>query len=323
MLADVARAAGVSVPTVSRVLTGSTPVSDHTRTRVDAAIAELGYRPNEAARALVRGRQSMIGVITSDTTRFGYASTIQGVEEEARAAGLLVAITVMDTALDASVKAAVDLMLGQPVAGVVILDFDIHGARALDMVAQSVPVAAVTSTADAPARHRILFDDHRGGYEATEYLLGLGHRTVHHVAVPGSGRPSGRLLGWRESLEAAGAEVPDVIETDWSVESGYRAGTLLAARGDVTAVLCGNDEVAFGVLRAMHDGGRAVPTEVSVVGFDDHPHSAIWTPSLTTMGQDFVQLGAQAVRALLDDGPTASSSPLHLVVRESTAAPRR
>lgn len=318
--------AGVSVPTVSRVLTGSTPVRDKTRQLVMDAIRELGYRPNEAARALVRGRQSMIGVITSNTTRFGYATTIQGIEEAARAVGLLVAITVVDSESEADVKIAVDLMLGQPLAGVIVLDFDRQGEQALLALPETLPIAAVTSTREGRPVRRILFDDRSGGREATNYLLALGHRTVHHVAVPGTGRPSGRMEGWQEALRTAGAVVPEVIDTDWTAQSGFEAGLLLAERPGLTAVLCGNDEIAFGVMKALQTRGLSVPGDVSVVGFDDHPHASLWSPPLTTMAQDFVQLGAASLRSLLADGREPTEDPatpsLHLVVRESTAPPR-
>lgn len=328
MLADVAEAAGVSVPTVSRVLTGSTPVSERTRTRVNAAIRELGYRPNEAARALVRGRHSIVGVISSNTVRYGYAMTIQGIEEAARASGYVVAITVLDESGESGVPEAVRLMLGQALAGVIVLDFDTRASEAIEELPKGLPVAAVSSSVGVTDIPRALFDDRRGGLEATRYLLGLGHETVHYVAVPGSGRPSGRLAGWRDALREVGVTAPEPLETDWSSESGYRAGVELAGRNAVTAILCGNDEIAFGVLKALQVSGRIVPDDVSVVGFDDQPHAALWTPSLTTVGQDFVGLGREAFALLLEaagesEGAAAKTPELRLIVRESTAPPSR
>lgn len=317
----------MSIPTVSRVLNGTLPVSAHRRELVLRAVHELGYRPNGAARALVTGRRSMITVMTSDTTRYGYASTVQGIEEAARAAGHLVAITVIDSSAGQAVTAAVDLVLEQPVAGVIVLDFDEQGRRAIHAVPDTVPLVAVSSTTTGRVIPRVLFDDHRGGWDATRYLLGLGHRTVHHVALPASGRPSGRTVGWRAALQEYGATVPEPLATEWTVMSGYRAGRTLAAMREVTAVLCGNDEIAFAVLKALQDAGRRVPQEVSVVGFDDHPHAALWSPALTTMRQDFAALGREVVAlllALVDDAPmpeSAAGGQLHLVVRGSTAPP--
>lgn len=326
VLADVARAAGVSVPTVSRVLSGSTPVSADKVRQVMRAIEELGYHPNAAARALVTGQRSIIGVLTGDTTRYGYASTIQGIEEAGRAAGLVVAITVIDRPEESSVRAAVDLALAQPLAGAIVLEFDIQGSRALAALPDTLAVAAVSSGGGSSRVPRAVFDDHAGGRHITEYLLSLGHKTVHHVSVPGSGRPSGRLLGWREALRAAGARVPRPVDTDWTARSGFEAGSRLAGRDDVTAVLCGNDEVAFGVIKGLQGQGRRVPEDVSVAGFDNHPLAELWTPALTTMGQDFAELGHTAVGFLIGrltgEPFRAPASDLRLVVRESTAAPR-
>lgn len=323
VIADVARAAGVSVPTVSRVLTGSIPVSPERRARVMRAIQELGYRPNGAARALVQGRQPLIAVFAGNTTHYGYARTIQGIEEAARAAGFIVVITVVDTDEPTAVGTAVDLVLSQPVAGAVVLEFDPPGVAALDALPRTLPiVAAAASNRRADVPHTVL-DDRAGAREATWYLLDLGHRTVHHVAIPPSGRPSGRSVGWAEALDEAGAPVPVAFQATWEAESGYRAGKALAAAPDVTAVLCGNDELAIGVLRAMAEAGRRVPEDVSVVGFDGHPLGALWTPPLTTVEQDFVELGRQAfglLRARLEgeDGPDSLSAPTRLVVRGST-----
>jgi DNA-binding LacI/PurR family transcriptional regulator len=168
VLADVARAAGVSVPTVSRVLSGSTPVSADKRRQVLRAIEELGYRPNAAAQALVTGRRSIISVLTSDTTRYGYAATIRGIEEAARAVGLVVAITVLDADDEESIEAAVDLALGQPLAGAITLEFDIRCVRALSMLPKSLPVAAVSSAAEG---RRVVGADYyvRAGHAACWY----------------------------------------------------------------------------------------------------------------------------------------------------------
>lgn len=334
VIADVARAAGVSVPTVSRVLTGAVPVSPERRERVLAAIRELGFRPNGAARALVRGQQSMVAVLTSNTMRYGYGMTLQGIEEAARQAGYLVVISVVETPDRATVTAAIDSMLGQPMAGAVVLEFDPAGAAALAAVPPWLPAVAVAPMADSasppadPAVPHAYMDDHAAAAQATRYLLDLGHRTVHHVAIPSTGGPSARSLGWREALDAAGAEVPPVLTADWAPTSGYAAGLALAEDPAVTAVLCGNDEVAMGVMKAFADHGRRVPEDVSVIGFDDHPLAQLWSPSLTTVRQDFAGLGRQAFALLtmsMDEGPTPRSvvSRPELVLRATSGPPPR
>nr|WP_269326924.1 substrate-binding domain-containing protein [Kineosporia mesophila] len=272
----------------------------------------------------------MVSVLTSDTMRYGYASTIQGVEEAARAAGRVAAITVVGSSSAQELRQAVDLALSQPVAGVIILEFDESGALAIQQIPRSVPLAVVSPAPHVDVPH-VLFDDRSGGAEATRYLLGLGHRTVHHVSAPSTGHTSGRLLGWQDALREAGVVAPEVVPADWSPASGYEAGLRLAGQDGVTAVFCGNDEIAFGVIRALQASGLRVPEDISVVGFDDHPLAPLWTPSLTTISQDFVQLGRAAVRLLLDTqepaedaGPLAGEGPVpHLVVRESSAPPSR
>ena len=327
VIADVARVAGVSVPTVSRVLTGSTPVSAAKRAQVMAAIETLGYRPNAAARALVSGRQSMISVLAGNTMRYGYAATLQGVEEAARAAGYLVVITVVESEDPEVVDAAVGLVLGQAVAGAVVLEFDAAALAASRALPATVPVVTVSSvTPGERMRPHAELDDRSAAGEAVRYLLGLGHRTVHHVAIPSTGPEVGRTIGWREALVAAGAPVPEPVAAGWEPSSGYDAGVLLARDPEVTAVLAGNDQLAIGLMRAFSDAGRAVPDEVSVVGFDDEPFAAMWSPPLTTVAQDFVGLGRRAFGMLAElmrtGASTARSTAVpQLLVRGSSAPP--
>ena len=165
-----------------------------------------------------------------------------------------------------------------------------------------------------------------GARRATEHLLGLGHRTVHYLGIPSPSWPSGRMKGWRDALEAAGAPVPDVVECGWDPQEAFQRGRELAGDATMTAVLCGNDQLAIGVMRAMAEAGRRVPGDVSVVGFDGEPVAALLTPALTTVEQDFVRLGHRAVQMLVDriDHGTSvqtSSAVPRLVVRESTAPP--
>jgi DNA-binding LacI/PurR family transcriptional regulator len=337
-ITDVARLAGVSVPTVSRVITGSTPVRSEKRERVLAAIAELGYRPNGAARALVAGRQAAIAVLTGGTSRYGYATTLQGIEEAARVAGFIAMITVIESDDPDIVRSSIDFALAHPVAGVIVVKFDPASVKALHLLPSSPPVVAASGGRSRGVPHAVL-DETTAAVQATEYLLSLGHRTVHHVAIPAPGRRTGRAVGWRKALERAGAEVPEVLQCDWDPHQGYRLGLRLAERDDVTAVLCGNDELALGVMRGLHERGRRVPDDVSVVGFDGHPLGALSVPSLTTVEQDFAGLGRRAfglLAGLLDDRhspkqsrsgaqatPALSVATPKLVVRESTAPPPR
>ena len=334
---DVAERAGVSVPTVSRVLTGAQRVSADKQQRVLQAIAELNYRPSGAARTLASGRPSAIAILAGNTSRYGYARTIEGIEEAARAAGYLVLIAVIENDDLASGAAAVDQVLSQSVAGVVVLKFDPPGVAALNALPDTV-LRVVASGQREINTPQAVIDETAGASEATDYLLGLGHRTVHHVAIPATGREDGRTIGWRKALRRAGADVPEVLGWTWDPAEAREIGRSIGEnRPDITALLCGNDEIAMGIMRGLQDVGRQVPGDVSVIGFDDHPLAALWSPALTTVAQDFVDLGRRSFALLAaqleqedsSDKPprrTArtrrSSRPAVLMIRESAAEKR-
>ena len=171
-------------------------------------------------------------------------------------------------------------------------------------------------------------DDREAAYQATRHLLSLGHETVHYVAIPSSTRrTSARTSGWRQALKEAGAPEPRPVQSRWGPAGGHAAALELARDPSVTAVLCGNDDLALGVLRALHEAGRPVPGEVSVAGFDDAPHSAFLTPSLTTVRLDFTGLGRAAFALLhgaLEESAPVAPHPVsvpELVVRESSGPP--
>lgn len=325
VIADVAARAGVSVPTVSRVLTGTARVSPERRARVLQAVAELGYRPNGAARALAMGAQQLVTVLAGNTTRYGYASTIQGIEEAAREAGYIVTIAVVEGEDVDRVKRTVDQVAGQPMAGVIVLEFDPAGVAAVKALPSWLPVVVVcagTPLTGSPSY--VSMDDHLAARRATSYLLDLGHATVHHISIPAAGGESARTAGWREALLAAGAPVPAPHISDWSPLAGYEVARRLLTSGEqVTAVLAGNDELAMGVIRAATDLGIDVPRRLSVVGFDDEPLSVLWNPSLTTVRQDFVRQGSEAMHMLLQGSTGPVRLVPELIVRSSTGpAPR-
>lgn len=326
VLADVAEAAGVSVPTVSRVLTKSKYVAPELAERVMTAVAELGYRPNSAARAMRSGRRTLVTVLSGGTAGYGYARTLGGIEEAGRRAGMSVVISVVESDREPDVSAAVDLVLSQPVAGVIVLEFDSAGRAAHRALPDGLPVviAGGGSRRSGPVPYSLI-DERPAAREATQYLLGLGHRTVHYVSGPTMGKRSGRTEGWRAALAGAGREEPPIMHATWEPASGYAWGERIAEQKDVTAVFCGSDDIALGVMRALVDHGVRVPQDVSVVGFDDQPHVAMWVPALTTVHQDFGDLGRRSFDLLtqLIDGEAVSSSIAtpQLVVRESTAPP--
>jgi DNA-binding LacI/PurR family transcriptional regulator len=327
-MADVAARAGVSHQTVSRVVNGHPSVAPRTRERVEQAIAELGYRPNIAARALVTGSTRTIGLVTVKINQYGPAQTMIGLEKAARAAGYSVSVSILDDATAADMREAVDTLVSQRVDAIVALSTYDDAAEALSVLDSPVPLVAVQVGGDEE-RPAVGVDQVTGARLATRHLLDLGHRTVHHVSGPlDSQEARGRIEGWRTELEAAGAPVPEYVRGDWTPSSGYSAGRQLAERiragDDVTAVFLANDQMALGLLAAFHERGIEAPDDVSIVGFDDLPEAPYFTPPLTTIRQDFAELGRRGVQLVLarlrgeDLHPRAV--PAELVVRASTGA---
>ncbi|WP_380160488.1 LacI family DNA-binding transcriptional regulator [Kineococcus sp. R86509] len=326
-IVDVARVAGVSLPTVSRVLNDTVPVRPATRARVLAAMEELSYRPNSAARTLKSGQQSIVGVIAPDTVSYGRARMLAQIEERARSREYLVAVTYVEPDVVGKASSALDVLLGQSVVGVVVLDLNTYDAPALQARLGDVPWATVTNglglTIDVP---HVMVDDRLAAADMTRHLLGLGHHTVHHVAVPGFGSDvHSRELGWRDALLEAGVPVPEPVMCDWTPASARLAGLRLAGDPSLTAVFCTNDEIALGVMRGLHEAGREVPRDVSVAGIDDQPLAQCWVPALTTYRMDFDWAGAAAFELLLDPlhGADRAGRPTSgIIVRESCSKPR-
>jgi DNA-binding LacI/PurR family transcriptional regulator len=324
-MTDVAQLAGVSHQTVSRVLNDHPSVRPDTRERVISAIGQLGYRPNSAARILVTGQSQVLGVISFGTTLYGPASTVYGIEQAARTAGYFVSIASLPTLDVESVRDAVDRLMAQSVAGIMVVAPLVSAAEAIAALPPDLPVVLVQGGPEAGAPE-VIVDHESGARQAVEHLLQLGHRVVWHVGGPDGWIESKlRRAGWAGALEAAGAKGPAVLPGDWSARSGYLAGRRLARLRSVTAVFVANDQMALGVLRALHEAGRRVPEEVSVVGFDDIPEAAYLTPPLTTIRQDFSEVGRRSLDlmlARLASGMRMDARvvvPAQIVVRQSTA----
>jgi DNA-binding LacI/PurR family transcriptional regulator len=326
-MADVAREAGVSGQTVSRVANGKTNVDDATRQRVLAAMRRVGYRPNSAARALRNGQFRSIGVIISALSAYGNSRTLDAVATAVVAEGFSIILMPVTRPTQGEVTGAFSRLNEQAVDGVIIL-IEQHQLDASDIeLPHGLPVVVIDSSAryDYPV---VDTDQAAGAASATRHLLDLGHQTVWHIAgPPQSYAAERRQKSWRATLERAGRVVPPVLTGDWSAESGYDHGLRLAADPSVTAVFVANDQMALGLLRALHEKGRAVPGEVSVVGFDDMDEAAYFWPPLTTVRQSFEAVGRDAVSALLAEiasdirSMAPVSVPTELVVRSSTGPP--
>jgi DNA-binding LacI/PurR family transcriptional regulator len=327
-MADVARLAGVSHQTVSRVLNDHPNVRPLTKERVLDAIRELAYRPNAAARTLVTRRTHTLGVISFDTMLWGPASMLYNFERAAHDA-YFVSVASLPALDRRSMLDAVERFIGQGIEGIIVIATQDTAVNALAHVPEEVPLVAVGCGTRA-AVTSVAIDNAAGAATATRYLLSLGHRTVYHVAGQASCLDAQeRIDGWRQALREAGVPEPAVLGGDWSSASGYEMGCRLAANPDVTAIFCGNDPMALGVMRALAERGLRVPDDVSIVGFDDVPEAGYYLPPLTTVRQDFGEVGRQALSALVDRmsgaipaGPRIRVAP-ELIVRASAAGPRQ
>src|SRR5262245_4840686 len=287
VMADVAKLAGVSHQTVSRVINGSAHVRPETRRRVMEAMGALDYRPNPAARALVTGRSGTLGVVGFDTTLYGPASALFAIEQAAHAAGYFITVVSMAVLDRESLLAAVERLRLQGVDGILVITPQEGAAEAVINLPTSIPVVAVEA-ARPNSVPLVAVDQFAGAVSATQLLLDLGHKTAWHVAGPREFlEAQQRVDGWRTTLERAGADLPDVLTGDWSPGSGYRLGQQLAEDREVTAIFAANDQMALGILRALHERGRRIPGDVSLVGFDDIPEAQYFTPPLTTVRQNF------------------------------------
>ena len=326
-MADVARLAGVSHQTVSRVLNEHPNVRPLTREKVLDAIRELAYRPNAAARTLVTRRTHTLGVITADTMLYGPTSMLYGFERAAHDT-YFVSVASLPALDRRSMLDAVDRFLGQGIEGIIVIATQDTAVAALDHVRPEVPLVAVGCGTRASVTS-VAIDNVAGATAATRYLLGQGHQVVYHVAGPASCLDAKeRVGGWQQVMREAGRPEPAVLAGDWSASSGYELGSRLAAEPGLTAIFCGNDTMALGVIRALVERGLRVPEDVSVVGFDDVPEAGFYLPPLTTVRQDFGEVGRQALNTLVDRMSGAIPAGLRvrvapeLIVRASAAGPR-
>ncbi|RAX49843.1 LacI family transcriptional regulator [Arthrobacter sp. AQ5-05] len=325
---DVAQLAGVSAQTVSRVLSDHPNVQPDTRQAVREAARSLGYRRNATARALVTGRSNMIGVITLSTSSYSRMTLIVGIEREAAARGYSVTFVSITDLSARSLEEGLSRLVAQGVDGI-ITAIPLQGSSAeVESLLNEVPSVAIDSP--LPAGQQVAaFDQVHAARLAVEHLIERGHTNIWHVAGPQDWVESdARITGWRDALESAGLQVPPEIYGDWSAASGYRAGLILGRMPDVTAVFVASDEMAFGLIKAVTELGRAVPEDISVVGIDDIELAPYCTPPLTTVRQPLEEIGRHAVQQLDSElgehaqGGSRNQTRLitpELIVRSSTS----
>lgn len=325
-MVDVGKLAGVSHQTVSRVLNEPHRVSQETQSRVRAAIEELKYHRSTVARALATRRTKTIGLISTGLALHSYSKRMIAFNEAARAAGYQVSMASLALADEEAMNSALDVLLGQSVEGIVLIAADEQALDIMQRIELDVPLVTAESSGRS-GRNNVSIDQSRGARLAVGHLAELGHQNIVHLAGPAwSLDATERLRGWRDELKRRGLPQSEPLAGDWTPESGYEVGTLLAGRRDFTAVFAASDQMSLGLIHALVDHGVRVPEDVSIVGFDDIPGAAHFLPPLTTVRQDFVELGRQIMATLLtliegaEAAPSVPTEP-ELVVRMSSAPP--
>lgn len=328
-LKDVAREAGVSYQTVSRVINNGPRVSVATKDRVLAVIAELGYRRNDAARALVTSRSQSIGVIADASPRYGPVSTLAAVEGAARDAGYTAIVATMSNPAPSIVHETIRGFTERGVEGIVVIAPRVPMATVAEGLTADVPVVMLAPGETSHEGITVFFEDQElGARLATRHLIHLGHREVAHLAGSQEWLDGQvRLRGWQAELNAHKIPALAVRYGDWSGDSAYRIGQKMVAEGLPSSIFIASDLMALAFLRALYEHGVRVPDDISIVGFDDNEFAPQVHPPLTTVRQSFATVGTRCMEILLDliAGRPVDNTPAvpELVVRASAAAPSR
>ncbi|MBN1486199.1 MAG: LacI family DNA-binding transcriptional regulator [Anaerolineae bacterium] len=329
---DVAAHAGVSTQTVSRVLNEKGYVAEDTRQRVLAAIEELEYRPSAVAKSMVTGQTHMLGCIAPTLTDYTFARIIEGAQMEARRQGYF--ILTGNAPDENDVESLLKEMVYRRVDGILMLNprADARYRHLLPLIEQGMPVVYQGNSPDTEPVSSVQCDNRDGGYQATEYLLQLNHKTIATLTGPPNEQcTQDRLKGYQQALKHTGQESnPELtVHGDWSALSGYQAvKTLLKEKKVFTAIFSQNDRMAIGAIRALNENGYAVPNDISVIGFDDIPLASYLSPPLTTLHQPLESLGRHAAQLLIDTVKDANypreqlSIKTELIRRGSCGSPR-
>ena len=325
---DVAQAAGVSHQTVSRVLNDHPNVRAETRDRVIEAIAQLGYRRNSAARALVTRRSGLLGVVTPGSYQFGPSRTLVAIEEAAREAGYYISVATLRSVDSESMNVVLEHLMDQGVEGIVVIAPHAAVVDAVRAFHDQLPMVVVAAIPDPPESvTTVSVDQGLGARMIARHFAELGHREVLHLAGPQDWLDAdARASAWAAECERLGLSVAEPIKGDWSASRGYEVGLELARSGPPTAIFAANDQLALGLLRAFHEAGLRVPEDVSVAGFDDITGADHFIPPLTTIRPGFDALGTRIMENLLGMLDGSPTGPMvidpELVIRQSTAGPR-
>jgi len=333
---DVANKSGVSHQTVSRVLNNHKNVSDKTRKRVLAAMEELNYSPNIAARTLVTGKSASIGVLSYDTTLYGPASMLHAVQLAAREKGYSVNLvslkaTETDVMTDAdAVSLGIQDLCAKGIEGIIMIVPRTKDSTDIKKIPGGLPGVLIDGASKLIPSVNI--DQVLGVEMAMNYLLDLGHKKIAHISGPQGWYASDqRIVGWKNALEKRNQKAKVLEPGDWSPKSGYLATMrILDNKLGVTAILCANDAMALGAIKALTERGLSIPRDMSVVGFDDVPEASYFHPALTTVVQSFDDIGHSSLELLvsqIEGGKAAvkgrTIKPTLLVRESSGPVPRK
>jgi DNA-binding LacI/PurR family transcriptional regulator len=327
---DVARLAGVSTATVSRALNDTGQVAETKRVAIDAAVEQLGYRPNTIARSLVTRSTQTIALLLPDITNPFYAELVSGIQQLTleRDYTMLLCTTDFDPEQE---ERYLRLLRGKNVDGALVDGLVLPPERIARFVEDGFPIVCLDRDVNSPAVPLVQVDNRMGARLATEHLLALGHTRIAHIMGAPARISEERLLGYQGALAQVGV-APDsslVALGNFTENGGHEAmQALLAAETGLTAVFAANDLSAIGAMNAIVAGGRSVPADISIVGFDDLRLAQYTSPPLTTIRQPAGDIARHSTELLL--GMIAGRRPrkLHhlftpeLVVRSSTASPR-
>jgi len=323
---DVAKLAGVSHQTVSRVINDGPHTKPSTRTKVELAMAELGYVPNAAARALVTSHSKMIGMIVADEIFFGPAGMIHAIKNEIRLADYFAISCSVDGTSSESMVEGIKHLRRLGLEAIVVTTPQFDYSETVRQMLPNIPALFIDSKS-GEGQLSISLDNFAGSRIATEHLIGLGHKNIIHISGPATWQDAEpRVRGYESAMISAGLS-PKVISADWLIETGYKIGLELDLDATkTTAIVAANDHLALGLMKAFKERSIAVPDRVSIVGFDDIPEAPFLDPALTTLRPDFEQLGKLAVGLIL--GSVSQSEAVdnqtlypELIIRNSTASP--
>jgi LacI family transcriptional regulator len=326
---DVAALAGISYTTVSHVLNKTRPVSEEVRLKVEAAIVALDYVPSAVARSLKAKSTLTIGLLIPNGVNPYFAELARGIEDYCERNGFCVILCNSDDNPDKQ-RSYLRLLLEKRVDGLIVSSVGSDADMTQGLAAVRTPMVVVDRGLDGVTADLVRIDHELGGYLATTHLIELGHRHIACICGPAQTSVAQmRLAGFHRAMRDAQLSVPEewIVESDFTSPGGYEAAVQLLDGQRPTAIFAGNDMIGIGVLRAAAERNIRVPSDLSLIGFDDIQMSRYVYPALTTVGQSILQLGEMAAELLLRRISTPALAVEHrivgpnIVLRESTAPP--